>query len=242
MELIEIMYGESINMVNVLEEILRNKPICDDRDTIHAIIARDGTILAVWTEPPNRFHIQTPDTKILKLLTENFLTLLTTPPADMASFAFQISEIKIRQAVNVMGEIIKTSPWRQVNVKAALGRNAFVFDIVDKEPKPVKRYLHHFVKVACAFLVAMIVPHILVFSQWAPPAKVQPNTEPITVYIKGYVHKPGVYQIKENSLALDAVHAAGGFSLGADPNQLNLTQPISDCQEILVPGTLPKLP
>ena len=227
-------------MVNILEEILRSKPAGNDCDTIHALIARDGTLLAVWTEAPASFTQETSKEVFVQRLTENFPAFLTAPYSQIADFAFECAEIKISQTARMTGEVARTSPWYRVVIAASPGRNTFVMPF--SKPARAKRVLQHLGKVACAFLAAMVLPHLLAFSHWAPPTPLPPVSEPITVYIKGYVHKPGVYQIAGNTRVLDAVQAAGGFAPGAEPNQLNLTQPASDCQEIVVPGTIPKLP
>lgn len=58
--------------------------------------------------------------------------------------------------------------------------------------------------------------------------------EELYVDIKGAVKFPGVYQIKEGRV-IDAIELAGGFSIEADSDQLNLAQKLSDQMVILVP-------
>lgn len=236
---IYIMDAESISMVNVLEEILRSKPSGSSGDTIHALIARDGTLLAVWAEPPVSFTLATPQEVFIQRLTENFPVFLTAPYSQIAGFAFEFAEVKISQSLHATSEVAKTGPWHRVMLEAGPGGNMFVMS--PAKPAGVKKYVQHLCKIACALLAAMVLPHLLAFSHWAPPAPPPPAREPITVYIKGFVHKPGVYRLAGNALIMDAVQAAGGFAPGAEPNQLNLAQPTSDYQEIVVPGSLPKL-
>jgi competence protein ComEA len=68
-----------------------------------------------------------------------------------------------------------------------------------------------------------------------------PTPQPIVVYVTGAVIRPGVYRLPPESRLVDAVQAAGGFAEGVDLNQVNLAAPITDGQQIVIPGlsTLP---
>jgi competence protein ComEA len=68
-----------------------------------------------------------------------------------------------------------------------------------------------------------------------------PTPEPIVIYITGAVKHAGVFKLPPESRLVDAVQVAGGFAEGADLNQINLASPISDGQQIVIPGlsTLP---
>jgi competence ComEA-like helix-hairpin-helix protein len=57
----------------------------------------------------------------------------------------------------------------------------------------------------------------------------------LTVYVAGAVARAGVYALPATSRANDAVRAAGGASGDADLVAVNLAEPLSDGEEIVVP-------
>ena len=57
----------------------------------------------------------------------------------------------------------------------------------------------------------------------------------IYVDVKGEVHHPGVYQMKAENRVKDLIEAAGGFTLLADDQKLNLAQLLEDQMVIVVP-------
>jgi competence protein ComEA len=57
----------------------------------------------------------------------------------------------------------------------------------------------------------------------------------VTVYVAGAVARPGVYALPAAGRANDAVRAAGGSSGDADLVAVNLAEPLSDGEEIVVP-------
>lgn len=61
-----------------------------------------------------------------------------------------------------------------------------------------------------------------------------PNEE-IVVHVAGAVKNPGVVRVPRGSRVDDAVRAAGGFSAQADPDSINLAQPLEDGVQIYVP-------
>ncbi|EGO63291.1 ComEA family DNA-binding protein [Acetonema longum] len=63
-----------------------------------------------------------------------------------------------------------------------------------------------------------------------------PDADPV-VYVSGFVVKPGVMRIAENSRVIDAVNAAGGLAIGADVSRVNLAQKVKDGMHIQVPGS-----
>lgn len=67
--------------------------------------------------------------------------------------------------------------------------------------------------------------------QNSPPAE----TDEIVVHVAGAVKKPGVVRIPRGSRVDDAVKAAGGFSSQADPDSVNLAQPLEDGVQVYVP-------
>lgn len=56
------------------------------------------------------------------------------------------------------------------------------------------------------------------------------------VYITGSVKKPGVYELQEGSRAYQALEAAGGFSIEADQESVNLAIKLSDGMHIRFPS------
>ncbi|MGZ4128822.1 MAG: helix-hairpin-helix domain-containing protein [Actinomycetota bacterium] len=67
----------------------------------------------------------------------------------------------------------------------------------------------------------------------SPAASVAANT--IIVDVAGAVRKPGVYDFPQGARVIDAIHKAGGFARGADPQAINLARPLVDGEQVLVP-------
>ncbi len=57
----------------------------------------------------------------------------------------------------------------------------------------------------------------------------------IVVHVAGAVKNPGVVRLPGGSRVDDAVKAAGGFSPQADPDAVNLAQPLEDGVQVYVP-------
>jgi len=66
----------------------------------------------------------------------------------------------------------------------------------------------------------------------------EPGRDPalVTVYVTGDVARAGVYSLPSGSRAVDALKAAGGASGGADLVTVNLAEPLTDGEEIVVPA------
>ncbi len=64
-----------------------------------------------------------------------------------------------------------------------------------------------------------------------------PSTPPVTVtvHVAGQVANPGVYAVPAGGRVADAVVAAGGTSVEADVEQLNLAARVSDGERVYVP-------
>lgn len=62
-----------------------------------------------------------------------------------------------------------------------------------------------------------------------------PTPAPIRVYISGAVRQPDVYMLPPGSIIKDGLAAAGGPAADADLDRINLAQPLSDGQHVLVP-------
>ena len=58
--------------------------------------------------------------------------------------------------------------------------------------------------------------------------------QPIVVYISGEVRNPGVFEFYEGARIVDAIEAAGGMTVDADANAINLAARLTDAQHIVV--------
>jgi competence protein ComEA len=65
----------------------------------------------------------------------------------------------------------------------------------------------------------------------APPPAV------LYVSVTGLVHKPGLVRLPPGSRVADAIEAAGGAAKAADLTGLNLAQPLTDGDSVVVGGT-----
>ncbi|WP_243653041.1 ComEA family DNA-binding protein [Tumebacillus sp. BK434] len=57
----------------------------------------------------------------------------------------------------------------------------------------------------------------------------------IKVHVKGAVNSPGVYQLPAGSRVIDAIEAAGGSKAGAQLDEINLAQALTDGGQVSVP-------
>lgn len=65
---------------------------------------------------------------------------------------------------------------------------------------------------------------------------VETETEMIVVYVCGKVILPGVYELPKGSRIVAAIEAAGGFTLDAAREAINLAEPLKDGMQVNVPG------
>lgn len=65
--------------------------------------------------------------------------------------------------------------------------------------------------------------------------KINKDTDKIGVYITGEVVSPGVYYIEQNLRLYNLIDLAGGLTLDADANKLNLAIKLNDSDKIIVP-------
>jgi competence protein ComEA len=91
------------------------------------------------------------------------------------------------------------------------------------------------VALGCAVLVAVLGDH----GSAAEVQRTEPTGGPVQsgaiyVHILGAVERPGLYELRAGSRAVDAVAAAGGFLDTADQAQLNLARFVVDGEQIVV--------
>lgn len=71
---------------------------------------------------------------------------------------------------------------------------------------------------------------------WGSKAK-QKQGNMLKVYVSGAVVRPGLYDVPAGARADDAVAAAGGMTMEADPTRVNLAQKLKDGMQVNVPYT-----
>lgn len=81
-------------------------------------------------------------------------------------------------------------------------------------------------------------------SKEAAPQKEDKADEPteLVVDVKGEVKKPGVYRFSPGARVEEAVRKAGGPGKGADMNQVNLAQALSDGMALYIPAKGEEVP
>lgn len=62
------------------------------------------------------------------------------------------------------------------------------------------------------------------------------NEQKVVVYVCGCVNAPGVYELVANNRIVAAIEAAGGFTLNAATEAINLAEPLQDGMQIYVPS------
>lgn len=65
-------------------------------------------------------------------------------------------------------------------------------------------------------------------------ASPSPSPTVIVVHVAGWVHRPGVYQLRQGDRFIDAIRRAGGPRPRADLTSLNLAAMLADGQQIVV--------
>ncbi|MGL5206639.1 MAG: helix-hairpin-helix domain-containing protein [Acidaminococcaceae bacterium] len=98
-------------------------------------------------------------------------------------------------------------------------------------------------------LVASLIIVLVGLSIWqSTPAKIesgvmesgeplaQSKSKGMTVYVSGEVKKPGTYEMPAGSRAKEAIEKAGGMTLNANVNKVNLAKKCKDGMQINVPA------
>ena len=71
----------------------------------------------------------------------------------------------------------------------------------------------------------------------AGAASPTPSAAPLVVHVLGAVRDPGLVRLPDGARVQDAIKAAGGLRRDADPDELNLAQPLDDGVQLVVGTT-----
>lgn len=66
-------------------------------------------------------------------------------------------------------------------------------------------------------------------------ASATPEAASLYVHVSGAVVEPGLYVLRSDARAVDAISAAGGFAADAEQSAINLARPLSDGEQLVVP-------
>src|SRR5581483_6523498 len=72
-----------------------------------------------------------------------------------------------------------------------------------------------------------------------PPRASKTATTRITVGFSGAVKRPGSYQLDDQARLSDVLQQAGGVNSNADLSQMNLTRPLANGEQIVIPTIAP---
>jgi competence protein ComEA len=103
----------------------------------------------------------------------------------------------------------------------------------------IERY--HWLLFGLAALVLLIAIGVLIdrqFFQSPRPLEIRLDDAPaaeIQVYVAGAVVRPGVYYLRDGDRWIDALEAAGGPTVDADLESVNLARRLRDEDQVLVP-------
>ncbi len=78
-------------------------------------------------------------------------------------------------------------------------------------------------------------PHPTTTTEAAAAPGVSAAANALVVHIAGAVVHPGVYEVPEGARVIEAVQAAGGMALDANPDAVNLAARLADGQRVYVP-------
>lgn len=131
-------------------------------------------------------------------------------------------------------------------------------DILDDLP-PARRFSRLHVGVVCALVLAglvfagwtlfrarpvvlaspgaMVVVTPAASSGASGPSSAGSPIPKIVVHVLGAVRHPGLVTLADRARVQDAINAAGGLKATADPGELNLAQPLSDGQQVVIGST-----
>jgi len=97
--------------------------------------------------------------------------------------------------------------------------------------------------IVCGLLSAGLI-YLISSQPRGEPIKLNPppTSAPLVVYVTGAVNHPGVYKLSQDSRVQDAIIEAGGLSVDADPQNLNLAAFLKDGSRVLVPTLYSVIP
>jgi competence protein ComEA len=95
-------------------------------------------------------------------------------------------------------------------------------------------------KVMAGVLAGFALAGALIYISRSPtgdpvPLLPAPTDAPLVVQVVGAVPRPGVYEFPEGARIRDAIDAAGGLLTDAEVDALNLAEPLSDGQKLVIP-------
>lgn len=82
------------------------------------------------------------------------------------------------------------------------------------------------------FIYALIIVNLFVLTTINYKNNVE--TDLMNVEIKGYVNRPGVYEIEDGSVVNDLINKAGGLSSNADISVINLARNLSNEDVVII--------
>lgn len=79
-------------------------------------------------------------------------------------------------------------------------------------------------------------PIVITLPDPTPLPTPEPPPAPVQVFVSGEVANPDVYELPAGTIVADAINLAGGFTANANPEGVNLAQPLLDGMQIRVPA------
>ncbi len=115
-------------------------------------------------------------------------------------------------------------------------------DIIDQD----LRLIGALIKMATVILISLGIPLTIysssqkeVSASFNPdPSILSQRKEDALVFISGFVVCPGAYLLPGNARVTDAINQAQGLAPGANPKDVNFSQPVENNMQIYVPGKI----
>lgn len=112
-------------------------------------------------------------------------------------------------------------------------------------PAPTRRRLGVGAAIVVVLVALIITVAIGILRGAAAPVETVLVDEPgpdaatstsLYVHVSGAVAEPGLYVLRADARVVDAIAAAGGFTAEAEESAVNLARPLSDGEQLVVPG------
>lgn len=98
-----------------------------------------------------------------------------------------------------------------------------------------KRYLWGLLLIPVGLIPLLIgSPEKPIKKELSLVSSAEPIIESIKVDVKGFVNKPGIYELEVNSRLIDAINASGGLTPEADTSTINLSKILKDEMVIII--------